>query len=381
MAKIRLDETSSATYYSLGFEQFSSVVSLHNSSHDTTLTYDSSSSMVNNKELIDGDSTIPTNTTVPAASTSDTASTSTHMLAAETNRPGIAMLISSHENDVQMTIEMFKSLDQYVVEQSKAAPILLFNEGDLSPLQKDVLQNATARTLFFPVVDPFDDPLSSFPDGFDPVNETSLFAKRSKWGYQQMCRFWITHIWKHQEILSNYTTIMRMDTDSCFVSKPTYPVPNLRSTATVYKANPTKVILDPTKGLDSPKYTFGLLEFANDYLKENQLTPQNPYLWNLALTTEARASFFSNFEISRISFFQRPDVMKFQQAITESEPYGVFRYRWGDAVVRFLTLAIFATPSQVDLSTTRKYYAHGTSCPNIQPGKIKARRNKPHNLT
>jgi hypothetical protein len=278
------------------------------------------------------------------------------------DKPAIVMLISPHENDIQMAIEMFQSLDRYVTDNHNT-PILIFNEGDLRKNQKEELQSATTRALFFPVVD-FED----YPEGFNPVNETSLFSKRSKWGYQQMCRFWITRIWT-QDILSNFTTIMRMDTDSCFLSRSSYPVPNFRSASTVYKANPINV-------LDSAKYTTGLKVFAQEYIRENTLTPKNPYLWQKVIATHARASFFSNFEIDRVYFFQREDVMKFQQAVTEKKPFGVFRHRWGDAVIRFLTLAIFATPNQVDLSGTRRYYGHGNSCPNINPRKIKAKRTR-----
>ncbi len=56
-------------------------------------------------------------------------------------------------------------------------------------------------------------------------------------------------------------------------------------------------------------------------------------------------SFWNNIEIVDISFMQRRDVVDFIQAIDESK--GIFLYRWGDAPLRYIMLALFAKPIQI----------------------------------
>lgn len=212
--------------------------------------------------------------------------------------------------------------------------------------QRNELSNLTQRQLLFPFIS-----FQEYPLGFNPITETPIKRKRSKWGYSQMCRFWIYRIWKH-EIISNYTTLMRMDNDSCFKNSTNriYPLlPTLNQTL-VYKSN--------RKGVDSRRFTRGIWTLVESYVNQHNITPQNPELWAFVKESDGRASYFNNFEISRVSFFQRDDVMRFQEHVTEMEPFGVFRKRWGDAVIRFITLAIFASPDQIDQSDTAEYYGH-----------------------
>jgi hypothetical protein len=56
-------------------------------------------------------------------------------------------------------------------------------------------------------------------------------------------------------------------------------------------------------------------------------------------------NYWNNFEIVDLSFMQRKEVVDFIQAIDESR--GIFVYRWGDAPLRYIMLAIFAKPTQI----------------------------------
>jgi hypothetical protein len=80
--------------------------------------------------------------------------------------------------------------------------------------------------------------------------------------------------------------------------------------------------------------------------------------------------FYKIFEVSRVSFFQRDDVMKWHEALTEPEPYGVFRLQWSNANTRVLTMAMFAKP---DWILTKKYfgYRHGKECDVLMMKKYK----------
>jgi len=140
----------------------------------------------------------------------------------------------------------------------------------------------------------------------------------SKWGYQQILRFWTTKIWEHP-VLDDYSTYMRFDADSCITKRLNeYPyLPGLPAdTPHVYAANRFT--------MDGPTYVAGLFELAKDYVALNNITVKNPELWEAA---RERKMVYNNFEISNIAFFRQPAVMAFQRSFSDAEPFGVFRKR------------------------------------------------------
>eukprot|EP00586_Coscinodiscus_wailesii_P009120 CAMPEP_0172523466 /NCGR_PEP_ID=MMETSP1066-20121228/293677_1 /TAXON_ID=671091 /ORGANISM="Coscinodiscus wailesii, Strain CCMP2513" /LENGTH=146 /DNA_ID=CAMNT_0013306541 /DNA_START=719 /DNA_END=1155 /DNA_ORIENTATION=- len=143
---------------------------------------------------------------------------------------------------------------------------------------------------------------------------------------------------------------MRIDTDSCFTSGgkalddwlPSVP------DGLDYRANHI--------GLGSNEWVRGLYDFAVEYMKKNRIVPANMKLWEhvesawrgeLGDRTKTLPVFQTNFEVDRVAFFKRYDVMKWHAALTEKEPFGVFRYRWGDAQTRVLTMAMFAEEGRI----------------------------------
>lgn len=297
--------------------------------------------------------------------------------------PAVAVLTTRHEKDVEELCLALRSLrflrgdgtanhddheeDSTTSPSVHRAPVLVFNEGDLTPAQMEYVDSCTDRTVAFPFVE-----LNAFfPKGFDPEAEWETFAKgehyfkslpgRARWSYAQMIRFWTTGIWKHPAI-QQFDTIMRIDTDSCFLdpaleqhANPSLaPLPALRDQF-VYQS------INPPHGKST--YVQGLYDFAKEYMAAEGLEPSHPALW--ATVEEAWNGprrtlpvFKTNFENARRAFFQSPKVLRWHEALTEREPFGVWRRRWGDAQTRFLTMAMFGTPATVDVAPD-KGYAHG----------------------
>ena len=112
--------------------------------------------------------------------------------------PAIAFLVPNAEADIDRTLVAFQSLDEFL-QDDKKTPLLIFNEGDLSLHSQEKLRNFTNRRIHFPLVN-----FSDFPRGFDPNRTRDRFQKRTRWGYWQMCRFWISRIWDHS-ILNEYS--------------------------------------------------------------------------------------------------------------------------------------------------------------------------------
>jgi hypothetical protein len=259
-------------------------------------------------------------------------------------KAAIGTLVSNSANDVTNLCHALDSL-RHLPDASFQTPadMLVFHDG-LSDTQQEYLRSCTNRTIKFPHIGySFE---SSFPKDFNPQEEAPNWTKRSKWSYQQMIRFWITQVWNHSA-LNGYTTLMRLDSDACW--KKRYfqhgfsMVPTL-SAHKVYHSNVQKE--DFLCG--------GFRDFVIQYVKKHDIVPKNERLYRRALEKDCPC-FYNNFEIARISFMQQANVVQWHEALTEAEPFGVFRQRWGDAMERFVTMALFATPDMIEETKPRGY--------------------------
>jgi len=268
----------------------------------------------------------------------------------------IATLVPNNSKDIDELKRALKSLKflKGDADPKLKAPVLIFNENNLSDDIKKDLATYTDRPVAFPIVD-----FSIFPAGFDPKNETVDFQVkgRDEWGYYQMIRFWVTGIWIHPAI-KPYGTVMRIDTDSCFM-EPNPTLPNFASTQAVYHSQ--YVGLEPEKD-----FVKGLWDWNIQWMKQNQNKMSgNPMFWAFVKNTheleQTLPLFRTNFELARKAFMQKRDVFKWNEAITEEQPFGIFRHRWGDAVIRFLMTAIFPQSEMVVMSRPAGY-AHKQLC-------------------
>ena len=153
--------------------------------------------------------------------------------------------------------------------------------------------------------------------------------------------------------------VMRMDSDSCFNAPNTY-LPHMMHDHLVYHSQFVGVESDAGK-----TYLNGLFDFAKEYLARVNKFPGNPMLWHYITTSwdykQTLPVFRTNLEVSSKTFMLRKDVALWHQALTEQEPFGMFRFRWGDAVTRFLEAAIFAT-DETTLTIRASGYEHKKGC-------------------
>lgn len=269
--------------------------------------------------------------------------------------PCIAILVTNKDKDIEELQVALKSLEFLSGDDKlKPTPVLIFNEGNLTPEQRKTIGDAAdKRPIAFPEVD-----FSTFPVGFDPDSEDIAFhvKDRSDWGYYHMIRFWVSGIWKHPA-LEKFGTVMRIDSDSCFNSENKV-LPNFEHDTLVY--------FSQYVGYEDGKdFVTGLLDFAETYMLKVGHVPTNPMLWQFAknlMETESTLPLFNtNFEVSRKSWMQHPDVSNWNNAVTDQAPFGIYRHRWGDAVIRFLTVAMFSPNYRLDTSAPAGY-AHKIGC-------------------
>lgn len=141
--------------------------------------------------------------------------------------------------------------------------------------------------------------------------------------------------------MDNVDYYMRLDLDSCFRDETPDLFPFMRAGATpaVYMAN--KILLEDPK-LPSQRKVGSL---TLNYLRENNIVPKQMDMWVGAFPDDSIRLYYNNFEIGSVAFFRRPDVQAYADMLVNSG--GIFKYRWGDAGIRYLTMAIYAHEHEV----------------------------------
>jgi hypothetical protein len=82
------------------------------------------------------------------------------------------------------------------------------------------------------------------------------------------------------------------------------------------------------------------------FMDKHNITARNPnMLADVFNKTMDMPNYWNNFEIVDLSFMQRKDVVSFIEAVDKSQ--GIFVYRWGDAPLRYVMLALFTNETEV----------------------------------
>lgn len=273
--------------------------------------------------------------------------------------PVIALLVSGRAQDIEEAQTALKSLAFLKGDKDPEhpAPVLIFSEGDISKEDILAIARSTNRPVSFPTID-----FTFFPPGFDSEVEKIHFRVkgRNPWGYYQMIRFWTTLIWK-QAAIERFDTVMRIDSDSCFKEVNDY-LPNFQHDGLYYHSQ--YVGVEPVHGAN---YIAGMYDFAVKWMETTKQPsePRNALFWHYLKSVweneQTLPLFRTNFELSKRSFMQRGDVARFHDAVTEKAPFPVLRHRWGDAVLRFLLVAVFESPSRV-MTVKPEGYFHKNGC-------------------
>ena len=275
------------------------------------------------------------------------------------SRAAIVSLITGSEADVENLCTALTNL-QHLPDVTNAnlplADVVIFHEpNDLSIVSMAKLSNCTDRATQYAEVD-----FTSFPQGFDPEKEESRWQKRSKWGYSQMIRFFISGLWQHP-VIGGYDSVMRLDADSCWSE-----ISRINPEQPIYPYLPDGVVYQRNRGGKDGGYVCeGLYDFTSKYISTSGIAVANPELWQKFEKTWIEEGeclgFSNNFEITNVQFMQQSATREWHEAVTERPPFGVYRHRWGDALVRYLTLALFAPPSRILYHNITAYYHHPCS--------------------
>jgi hypothetical protein len=154
-----------------------------------------------------------------------------------------------------------------------------------------------------------------------------------------MIRFWFRLLFELPDIES-YKYIMRLDDDSQLLGKWFNVFQEMDDKKAVYFANEERSelesILPGTVKLKSVTFAFKEM---------HQLVETQPENFRRAFSAQSVQLFYNNFEVMKVSFFKRDEVFEWIKAIDAA--HGIFYYRWGDAILRYITLALFAKKDEV----------------------------------
>lgn len=235
------------------------------------------------------------------------------------NHTAIAVLIDwTNKNDInELKTKLLPSL-QYL----KPMNFILFSEHEANATTQALIRSTSHHKFHFIKIQ------FSFPDDFDQNNTQSVFPKRTRWGYMHMIRFWFKNIWLEPTVKA-FKYILRFDTDSC-----------LKGKQFSFPSNEDLVYLWSSVRYETSFIT-NLKTFILDYIKENNITVKNTHMFKRYNNKmNGLPMYYNNVEITSVDFMNRPEVQKFINAVDRS--HGQYKYRWGDAPLRYATLAIFA---------------------------------------
>ncbi|CAB9523148.1 glycosyltransferase family 15 protein [Seminavis robusta] len=259
-----------------------------------------------------------------------------------TSKDAIVMMIQKHHSTygghtVDISGPLLSLKKAY--PQVHKADILLWHEGDFTwnDIPTDKFKGMNVRLCN----------LNHAEGVWGPRPNASVPNMQFSVGYRNMIRFYAVTIWN---VLSDlgYEYVMRLDDDSNFMSPIQYNLFDaLRSQDAVYGYR------QESRECDNG----GFGGFVDQYVTSNQIVPKFGALDEPYCNQMGQYGYYSNFFVSRIAWWQQPQVAHFIQTFDESNL--IYKKRCGDLVFQTAALKLFAKPREV-LKYVDWSYAHVT---------------------
>ena len=257
------------------------------------------------------------------------------------NKPqaAIVYLSRSAEQDVSDLTRSLACLKKNFLKKFPY-PVIVFVERDFKDEWKKQIVKKSGVAPRFETVD------FRVPDFLDPQTIPEwVYHPKFNLGYRHMCRFFSGTIYL-EPALKDYRWYWRLDTDAFLLERIRYDIfESMEKDGCVYGYN--------IMSKDEETVSRGLWELTQQYLKERGIRPKfiDDFLENGVWD---RSYYYTNFEISSLDFWRSAPVRDYFDYVDRSG--GIYRHRWGDALVHTLTVSIFLEKNQ-----TRRfpvYYDH-----------------------
>lgn len=254
-------------------------------------------------------------------------------------RCAFVYLATSNHTDIDNLGFSLQSLNKYFKSDMKYKIVIVHE--DIRPVVQGRLQSLSEAPIQFREFQ------LAGPSNLNLSNEVPTFTKRSTWGYQKMIRFWF-----YSAILAEASTsapltdldyVVRLDSDSAFTGEINRDfIKDFVFSGAQYGYQGI--------GKDcGENITFGLKELADSYVGLNGISPRSSRLWTSLMSSTSGyclPKFENHFEIINMRFFRSHAGIQDWIRVVDGNG-GIFRHRWGDAVLRFITVALYAAPEKL----------------------------------
>jgi hypothetical protein len=232
-------------------------------------------------------------------------------------------------------IERLELIDLNFADNFSTNLLIMHNNN---PSKSDLIRltKKIRRQVLFLNIDIF---FNLFPIDFNPCKSKPTYRVRGKWNYQLMIRFWFKILFQLPQ-LEHYEYIMRLDDDSQLTGKWINIFDEMHHHNAVYFANNLDVDFE-----ERLPGTMNLKRITFDYIKQNNIKPKQLKMLHSAFGNNTVRTYYNNFEVVKMEFFRRKEICHWIETIDSTN--GIFYYRWGDAVLRYLTLSLFAEQHEV----------------------------------
>lgn len=171
------------------------------------------------------------------------------------------------------------------------------------------------------------------------------FNLPERYGYKYMCKFFSLDLYDHLQ-RDGYDYYMRCDTD-CYLTRVDYDILRwVEESGVEFGFSLRK--------LEAHKPTAQTLPlFTKQYVDRCSIAPTA--VMDVPLAT--CFNFYNNWHIGKVSFFARPDVRHFLEAVNGSG--GILAHRWGDSTIQAYAVRLFMDPSRI-AQVPNFTYVHGS---------------------
>lgn len=176
---------------------------------------------------------------------------------------------------------------------------------------------------------------------------SSIVQTSTKWKRQSMIRFWfyITALAEPSKsrIFKDIDYIVRLNADSAIkgeISRDIIKDFVVKGMQYGYQ----KIGKDCNENV-----TFGLRQLAESYVELNGISPRSEDLWTSLVETkpgDCVPKFENHFEVINLRFFHSHSGIQDWIKVVEANG-GIYRHRWGDGVLRYITIALYAAPEKL----------------------------------
>lgn len=177
---------------------------------------------------------------------------------------------------------------------------------------------------------------AKFPAGMKE-SDPSPWSKRTKWGYEHMIRFFFVDLFDPMEgMLTGFKYWSRMDTDSRWHKTSNF--------IALFDKDPELGYLHNWLNADCEEGGGDTMnKFASTYAQKDGIDRQKLQALDAGLLAgrgkdECTGGYYNNLEAGRISAFQTPQALEWMHSVVAEK--GIYRFRWGDAMLRRLTVEL-----------------------------------------